>query len=183
MSALAEYAATESALRLEIAKQFPDVHINPSYQFDQGEHKWSLGISVELPVLNQNQGPIAEAKAKRAEASARFLELQAKVIAEIDRALTARAAALEQVSRQSQLAQLAREQSAAAEAMFKAGATDKLELAGAQLEAGATELAYLDAQIKAQQAIAQLEDAIQRPREAWPTLEQNPAAQSKKDKP
>ena len=105
------------------------------------------------------------------------------MIAEIDRALAARAAALEQVSRQSQLAQLAREQSAAAEAMFKAGATDKLELAGAQLEAGATELAYLDAQIKAQQAIAQLEDAIQRPREAWPTLEQNPAAQSKKDKP
>ena len=183
LAALAEYAAIESLLQVEIAKQYPDIHINPGYQFDQGEHKWSIGISAELPVLNQNQGPIAETKAKRQESAARFLALQAKIIAEIDRALAARAAASDQVTRQGQLAQLAREQSATVETLFKAGAADKLDRASAQLEASANDLAHLDAQIKAQQALATLEDAIQRPLEAWPGLEQGRTAPAKQDKP
>ena len=56
--------------------------------------------------------------------------------------------------------------------VFKAGAADKLELASAQLEDNASDLAYLDAQIRAQQAFAQLEDAIQRPLAAVTALEQ-----------
>ena len=49
---------------------------------------WSSGASAfELPVLNQNQGPIAEAAARRAEAAARFNALQAKVLADIDAAV------------------------------------------------------------------------------------------------
>jgi outer membrane protein, heavy metal efflux system len=183
LSALAEYAASQSALQLEIAKQYPDVHLNPGYQFDEGQQKWQLGLSAELPVLNRNQGPIAEAKARREESAARFVALQAKIIAEIDGALAARATAMEQLARQSQFTDLAREQSASAEAMFNAGAADKLELAGAQLEASASQLAYLDAQIKAQQAVAQLEEAIQRPLGAWPDLEQGRAAQTKQEKP
>jgi outer membrane protein, heavy metal efflux system len=178
LSALAEYAASESALQLELAKQYPDIHLNPGYQFDQGEHKWSVGLSVELPVLNQNQGPIAEARARRQESAARFLALQARVIADIDRALAVRASALEQVERQGRLTQLAREQSAAAEVLFQAGAADKLELTSAQLEAGASDLARLEAQIKAEQALAQLEDALQRPLEGWPGLEQGRPALS-----
>ena len=176
LAALADYGAIESLLQLEIARQFPDVHLNPGYQFDQGEHKWSLGLSAELPVLNQNQGPIAETKARREESAARFVALQAKIIAEIDRALAARTASLDQVARQAQLTQLAGEQSAAVEAMFNAGASDKLDLSSARLEASASDLAYLDAQIKAQQAVAQLEDAIQRPLEPWPALERGRSA-------
>ena len=183
LAALAEYAASQSALELEIAKQYPDVHFSPGYQFDQGEHKWSLGLTAELPVLNQNQGPIAGATARREEAGARFIALQAKVIADIDRALAVRAAAMEQVTRQSRLTQLAREQSAAVEAMFKAGAADRVELAGAQLEATVNDLVFLDTQVKAQQAIAQLENAIQRPLEAWPALEQGRAAQAEGEAP
>src|SRR5205823_5499458 len=33
LQALAEYAATQSALQLQIAKQYPDVHLQPGYQF------------------------------------------------------------------------------------------------------------------------------------------------------
>ncbi len=179
LSALAEYAASQSALQLELAKQYPDVRLNPGYMFDEGEHKWSLGIGVDLPVLNQNQGPIAEAKARREEVAARFAALQAMVIAELDGALAARAAALEQLRRQARLTELAREQLAAAEALFKAGAADKLELASAQLEAAATGLVFLDAQVKARQAIAQLEDAIQRPLGSWPSLERSPAMRAR----
>ena len=85
LGALAEYAASQAALQLEIAKQYPDIHLQPGYEFDQGDNKWGIGVSLELPVLNQNQGPIAEAKAKREEAAAKFTELQAKVMGEIDR--------------------------------------------------------------------------------------------------
>src|SRR5262245_42278730 len=87
LAALAEYAASQSGLQLELAKQYPDVHLGTGYQWDQGEHKWSLGIGLELPVFNQNQGPIAEAEAKRIEAAARFEAVQAKALAEIDLAL------------------------------------------------------------------------------------------------
>lgn len=183
LAALAEYAASQSALQREIAKQYPDVHLNPGYQFDQGAEKLSLGISVELPVLNQNQGPIAEARAKREEAAARFVALQAKIIADVDRALAARGAAADQAARQEKLAQMAREQAASVEAMRKAGAADKLDLAGAQLEAATGELALVDAQIKTAQAIAQLEDAMRLPLEAWPTLERGHGPRAKQEKP
>ncbi len=123
-------------------------------------------MSLELPVRNRNQGPIAQAKAKREEVAARFVALQARVIAQINGALAARAAALDQLRRQGRLTQLAREQSAAAEALFQAGAADKLEVASAQFEAGASNLVFLEAQIKARQAVAQLEDAIQQPARA-----------------
>jgi cobalt-zinc-cadmium efflux system outer membrane protein len=89
LGSLAQYAATQSALQLEIAKQYPDVHLGPGYRWDQGESKWSLGISLTLPVLSQNQGPLAEAEARREEAGSRFMALQARVIGEIDRALAA----------------------------------------------------------------------------------------------
>jgi outer membrane protein TolC len=63
LAALAEYAASQSALQLELAKQYPDLHLGTGYQWDQGEHKWSLGLAMDLPVVNRNQGPIAEAEA------------------------------------------------------------------------------------------------------------------------
>src|SRR5262249_40677983 len=37
LAALAEYAASQSALQLEVAKQYPDVHLQPGYEFDQGD--------------------------------------------------------------------------------------------------------------------------------------------------
>jgi outer membrane protein TolC len=179
LAALADYAASESALQLEIAKQYPDLHLSPGYQFDQGEHKWSLGLSAELPVLNQNKGPIAEANARREEVAAHFTVLQARVIGEIDRALASRAAAMDQLTNQIRLARLASDQAAAVQDMFEAGGADKLELSSAQLETAVTALTELDAQIKAQQAIAQLEEAIQRPVEGWPSLERGRSAQAK----
>jgi outer membrane protein TolC len=161
---------------LEIARQYPDVHLAPGYQFDQGEHKLSLGLSVELPILNQNQGPIAEAKARRERAAAQLLALQAKIIAQIDLALAVRNAALDQLARQESLTRLARQQFSAVESQFNAGAADKLDLAGARVDATASDLALLDAQTKVRQALAQLEDAIQRPLEAMPVIEQGRAS-------
>ncbi len=92
--ALADYAASQSALQLEIAKQYPDLHLGPGYELDQTDNKWSLGVSLDLPILNHNQGPVAEAKANRTAAAAHFLTVQTTAIAEIDSALAGYDAAL-----------------------------------------------------------------------------------------
>ena len=163
LGALSDYAATQAELRLQIAKQFPDVHLNPGYQFDQGDNKWTLGITFELPVLNQNQGPIAESKARREEAAARFTELQAKVISEIDRAVAAYRVAREQLATSDSLLAAERQQQQSVEAQLKAGAVDQLDMLNAQLELGVAMLAQLDGQAKLQQSLGALEDALQRP--------------------
>ncbi|MFA7002825.1 MAG: TolC family protein [Verrucomicrobiia bacterium] len=162
-SALAEYAASQSALQLEIAKQYPDVHLGPGYEYDQGDNKWSLGLSVELPALNQNQGGIAEAKGRREEAAARFIALQARVVGEIDRALAGFDAALKKAAIAEALLADQRRQRQTAQRMFEAGEMARLALAAAELEIFTTELSRLDAVVKAQQALGALEDAVQQP--------------------
>jgi outer membrane protein, heavy metal efflux system len=176
LSLLAEYQASQAALQLEIAKQYPDLRIGTGYEYDQGAHKWGLGIGLDLPILNRNEGAIAEAEAKRAEAAARFLELQSKVIAEIDGALAVRVAVRDQLRQIDTLLDAQRRQVQSVEAMIRAGAADQYELRSAQLEAQVTELTRLDAQVKAQQTLGQLEDAVQMPFEALRSIEKNPRA-------
>ena len=98
LASLAEYAASQSALQLEIARQYPDLHIGPGYQYDQGNSKWSLALTVTLPVFNQNQGPIVEAVARREESAAKFNALQARVVAEVERGLLGYRTALVRVT-------------------------------------------------------------------------------------
>ena len=128
-AALAEYEATQSALQLEIARQYPDVRIGPGYEYDQGLNKWAVvGISVELPVMNRNQGPIGEAEARRSEAAARFVALQAQAIAEIDRALANQEAAREALRRSESLLAAEHERVRATAQALRAGAVDRLAL-------------------------------------------------------
>jgi outer membrane protein TolC len=163
LGALAEYAAAESTLRLEIAKQYPDIHINPGYQFDQGDSKWSVGISIELPVLNQNQGPIAEAKAKREEVAARFIALQAGVLGDLDRTVAGYRAALGKAMTADALLANLKKQEQTIQARFEAGDISRLEMSAVQLELSQSALTRLDALVKTQQAFGELEDVLQSP--------------------
>jgi outer membrane protein TolC len=163
LAALAEYEAAETALRLEIAKQYPDVHLGTGYQFDQGENKWALGLTAEIPVLNRNQGPIAEGKAKRAESAARVLALQARIVGDVDRALVVwrgaqiRSAALEEI----RAAQETRVKSLRAQ--LDAGAVESLDVLTAEAELAGDELFYWEARVKALRAFGELENAVQFP--------------------
>jgi outer membrane protein TolC len=183
LTLLAEYAAGQSALQLEIARQYPDVHLGTGYQWDQGENKWSLGLTMELPLLNRNQGPIAEAEAKRTETTARFVALQAKIIAEIDQALGNVTALRQQVIQTEALVQQQRTQLEAVQSALLAGAADQLELQNAQLELRLTELAHLESRIKEQQARGQLEDTVLLPAESWPAIEQGRNDRAAREKP
>jgi outer membrane protein TolC len=53
LGALAAYEATQADLQLEIARQYPDLHLGPGYQMDQAANKWTLGLPVALPVFNR----------------------------------------------------------------------------------------------------------------------------------
>jgi outer membrane protein TolC len=162
--ALAQYAAAEAVLRLEIARQYPDIHLDPGYEFDQGEHKFSLGPSISLPILDRNQGPIAEAKAKREAAAANFLAVQTAAIQEMEKAATDYHAALAEWAGADQMARtLQQELAKAAEQQVRAGEGDRLSLFYAQLQREAVERARLETLRKVQDALGALEDAMRRP--------------------
>jgi len=161
--ALADYAASQSALQLEIAKQYPDLHLGPGYELDQTDNKWSLGVSLDLPVLNHNQGPVAEAKANRAAAAAHFLTVQTTAIAEIDSALAGYDAALKKSATAKTLLEDLQKQLGSVHAQAQAGEAEPLTLANAEAEYATGAQSQLDALVKAQQALGQLEDAVQSP--------------------
>ncbi|MGD0744268.1 MAG: TolC family protein, partial [Verrucomicrobiota bacterium] len=159
----AEYAASQSALQLEIARQYPDLHLGPGYELDQTDNKWSLGVTLDLPILNHNQGPVAEAKAKRAEAAAHFLTMQSAAIGEIDSALAGYDAALQKSATAQALLGDLQKQLNSVRARAQAGEVEPLTVANAEAEYAIGAQNRLDALLKAQQALGQLEDAVQSP--------------------
>lgn len=163
LGALARFEAAQSALDFAVAKQRPDFHLGPGYQWDQGENKWSLALTLELPLFNQNQGPIAEAEARRREAAAQVLAVQARALGEIESALAVQQVAVAQIEQFGRIQTALAQQAAAVTARLRAGGADQLESETVRLERTAAELALLDAQAQAAAAAGQLEDALQVP--------------------
>src|SRR6266436_6744664 len=103
---LAQYAAAEAGLQLEIAKQYPDINIGPGYTYEETHSFFTVGFSTTVPLFNRNQGPIAEAEARRKEAAAALVERQAQVIARSERALAIYTATLKELSEAESLRKL-----------------------------------------------------------------------------
>jgi outer membrane protein TolC len=116
-----------------------------------------------LPILTQHKGGIAEASARRDASAARFLALQAKIIGDIDTATASFHASQTNAAALETLVSTQRTQQRSIEEQFKAGALDRVEVLNGELELNAAELARLDAQVKLEQAVGALEDAVQRP--------------------
>jgi cobalt-zinc-cadmium efflux system outer membrane protein len=167
LATLATYAASQSALQGEIARQYPDLSFGPGYQLDQGEGKWSLALGVTLPVFHRNQGPIAAAQARREVAAARFLALQNRVLAEVDRATADYLSALGDLATVSAMRANLDQQAKTIRAQQTAGETSRLELARAQIELADSVRAELEARLRVEQTCGAVEDAVQRPL-AWP---------------
>jgi outer membrane protein TolC len=163
LAQLANYRAAEEAVRVEIAKQYPDVHLGPGYDFDQGENKWTLGFSVELPAFNRNRGGIAQAEAKRATEAAKFEAKQAAVFGEIETALASYRAAQAKVVTAAQLADDSIKASETTKRIVDAGELGTLDLVRHRIEASAAKLSKLEAMLQAQEAAGLLEAALQLP--------------------
>src|SRR6516225_11510267 len=164
--ALIEYEAAEAALQLEIAKQYPDFQIGPGYQLEERNSFFTVGLAVTLPIRNRNQGPIAEAEARRKEAAARFLSSQAQAIAQSEGALARYQAALSELGEaRESLTKLQGEREQMTTRAVQIGESDRLALNGVMLERSAVAQAWFGALVRAQQALGELEDAVERPLE------------------
>ena len=167
-AALESYAASEAALQFEIARQIPDLSIKPGYAWDQGDNRWSLGLSTLLPLFDRNAGPIAEARAQREAEAARFLALQARAIADLHAARQLAAAARVNLEAMRSVEAREAEISARVDRRFAAGDADRLEHVGARIARATAQRRLIDAQATERQAFGTLEDAVQRPLDDMP---------------
>lgn len=164
LASLANYAAAESALQLEVAKQYPDIHLGPGYTYDTGTNKIAFGLAgIALPIFDQNQGGIRDAEARRKEAAARTAALQDTILGDLDRALGRYRASVEATRLSEAHLAAAHRQLESQAAGFKAGNVDRLLFTQAKADYETSEVANLDTIIAVQQAAGTLEDAMQRP--------------------
>lgn len=163
LAALTDYEASQVDLQLAIARQYPDFSLGPGYAWDAGAVKWSLALALALPVLNRNEGPIAEAEARRDEAAATFRLIQTKAIGETEEALASYRQATRLLAAATQIWDDQQSRQRATQAAFQAGEENRLALLAAKLETVAAETARMDAQLEAWRAAGRLEDALRKP--------------------
>ncbi len=172
---LREYDLAENDLRSEVARRWPAIHLEPGYAWDRGgvhENQLNenlrdneLGLSMELPLFNRNQGPIGEAVARR-ELAGRHLEaVQADLFEQIERAERAWPQAQQSWQNATASAVTAQQLSEAEQRALKAGAADRPGALTAQSESIEAQLLALQSVYEAQNAFAALEDAYRRPLE------------------
>jgi len=161
LAALARYAVAEGAVALEIERQHPGLQLGPGYQYDEGQSKWTVAFTFELPLYDHNEGPLAEAEAHRHEAAAQLAAAQSQVLAEIDGAAAALDTATRQIPGRLPVRVELQKQVALTEARLKAGAAEQLDVLNARVELAAEQQALAELEIQAEQAAGQLEDALQ----------------------
>lgn len=160
--AIGEYAAAESKLQLAVARQYPQLVLQPGFYWDHGIAKFPFDVAFELP-FNRNRGEIAEARAGRELAGQRMLAVQATIygqIAEAERAEHIARASDEVAERQLQAAQKQAQQSDLA---LRLGAMDALERTSAQIFAIRAQLELIQIRTQLQASRNTLEDVLRTP--------------------
>lgn len=182
-AALAEYEASQSALQLEIARQYPDIDLGPGYLFDQTDNKWTVAFGVTLPVFNRNQGPIAEARARREQAAAHLMVVQANALHELSEAEAVLDAVRLKLATADTALTTTRQQEQRRQRMYEAGDISRVEVLTAQLESVAAEVAAAEARAQVEHAAGALEDAMQSPVGFEDAVLTNPRAGSTRERP
>lgn len=149
----AEYEVSEQRLRLEVRKQFPDLHIGPGYELEDGQSKITLAFGIPIPLINLNKEGIARARGERLAARAAFEgELEGQ-LHRLARAEQARAAAeLRYALLQGEIAPLVDEHLTETLKLAKLGEFDAMRLTEALSRRLEAQLELLQA--KADQAAA-----------------------------
>lgn len=161
--ALEQYAIAETKLKLEIAKQYPDLAISPGYAYEFGDRVWSLGITSLLALLNKNKAAINEATQLREVEATNFMLLQAEVMNETNLAATQLHKAQQIIAHQKDLRDAQQRSVKSMQARFKAGDIDRLEFTYSQLENILADKNVALASHDLNIAASQLENALQRP--------------------
>lgn len=163
LAALATYHAAEAAVRLQVAQQFPDLNIGPGFRWRESERRWVFDFGLPIPLLNRNDGPIAEAVARRERAAADVLALQAGAVDAIARTSTRYAGAHRELQTAREVQVAAETRRRAVGEQFQLGDVDRTAMLAADLELALARAQVAAALRKAQMELGMLEHAIQRP--------------------
>jgi outer membrane protein TolC len=158
---LADYAAAEAAVKLEVARQFPELSLKPGYLWDQGDNRWSLALGWLVPPTLGNQPAIREAEAKRQVVALQFMARQATIIAEVDAAALRYGLAREAMERAQAVEEIAIARELRSRRDYEAGAADHVDLIASHLDTLAADRALLFRRIALLQAQADLAAAVQ----------------------
>ncbi len=161
--ALERYAAAEAKLKLEIAKQYPDLVVSPGAAFEFGDNIWSLGLSGLLGLLNKNKLGIADANALREVEAAQFETLQERVIS--DAMIGSARVKQAKIDLENQNRHFLERQAYTKKMLnkFNAGEIDRLEITLTQLEELDAKNNVVLAHYQLNQALNQLESLLQQP--------------------
>jgi len=161
--AIAEYAAAEAEIRLEVAKLTPDITLSPGIFFDFGDTIWSLGFSSLFNSLNKNTIFLEQATQLREIEGKQFEHLQAQTIAAISQAQVryqtatqTREQAEQQLSKQ--LTQMQKVQK-----QFDAGLIGKVELKRFALNSIVAKEQLLASKLNLIRSAIAIEDVMQKP--------------------
>jgi len=161
--ALERYAIAETKLKLEIARQYPDIVISPGYAYEFGDKIWSLGLSSLMTILTKNKLAIAEATQLREVEAKQFEALQTNVIAEVNVANARLTQAMQLLENQKNLYRQQQANTRRMDSRLRTGEIDRLELSYAKLEEVLAEQHIALANFQLASSINDLENAIQAP--------------------
>jgi cobalt-zinc-cadmium efflux system outer membrane protein len=162
----ADFAEADAALRLELARQIPDLELGAAFEQEVGEQTdlIGIGIGIELPVFDRNQQEIAAARGEREAVRVRYESTLSAALADLDgalvryRLLSERRAMLEQ-----DLLPRAKSALADAEKLLAAGAIEALRLLELQRGERQALLELMEAEAERVRAMLAIESAIGRP--------------------
>jgi outer membrane protein TolC len=161
--ALAQHAAAEAALQVELRAQYPEIRLRPGLLWDQGATVWQLGASLPLFAVERQAGPIAEAVARREIATQEFLALQAQALIALDHARARVTAAELDTDNADAEHDEARLQYTRTEQRFARGEADRLDRLLARARVLEADIRLLQARQRTLASRLALEDALQRP--------------------
>jgi len=161
LRAVSDYDQAENALRIEVANQYPAIRIQPGYIYERGIVKLPFGVNLQLPPIDGNKAAIRAAEKRRVEAATKLEAAQASVLAEVDRAQAALAAAAdaEALHRKQDVPAAHRLADAAAKSLAK-GEADRVDEEAATAAALETDLDQIDASRATALARADLDSAL-----------------------
>lgn len=160
---LLEFGAADAEVKLAVATQNPDFRLGPGYAWDQGDNVWSLALGINFPGAARAQASIREAQARRELAAEQFTATQAVVIGLTSSAGAQYRLAGERVESAQRSLRLQQEQESRIIRQFDSGAADRMQRTAARIETLGAQSVLEAALVDWRQALAQLEDAVQRP--------------------
>lgn len=159
---LASYDAARQALRVEVSRRYPDVTISPAYNWDIS-NRFEVNPSLQIPIFNQNEGPIAEAVGQEHEAAARLRRAENTVFKSISQATANYRGTTSILLQADELAKTVRVRLNQMQHRLQSGAIDRPTMVMTHIEQIQAETALLEAEIQQRQAIGQIEDGMQQP--------------------